>query len=137
MGRKRAIGLSLVGISLLTSGVVAKHFWRGETMATKNVCKNWGEAPFQVDRFRLEDEVVRAKMACSLLKNQKLFIGKDRAQIRNELGDHDGFYFSDMFPAYMIQSAKSKGEDSWQLVFLIDRKEKVSEIIVHKNCCDH
>lgn len=52
------------------------------------------------------------------------------------LGDHDGYYFSDMFPAYMIHRGKTREEKSWQIVFLLDRKQRVSEVVVHKNCCD-
>lgn len=125
-------------LSTLLSGgfVAAKHFWRGETMKIKEVCKKWGQTPFNENEFRKGNEAVRARMACSLLHNQKKYLGKDRSEIRRKLGDHDGFYFSDMFPAYMIQSAKSKEEDSWQIVFFLNRNEKVSEVMAHKNCCD-
>lgn len=77
-----------------------------------------------------------ASMTCSLLKNQKKFIGKWYYEIRDLLGPHSGYYFSEFFPTYLIESAKKKGKDSWQIVFLLDRKQKISEIIVHKNCCD-
>lgn len=129
------IASSLVLLSSL-SLAIAKHFWRGETMSTERVCKTWAERPFDSKLFAGADESMRASMACSLLKSQRNFVGKDRAEIRKDLGDFDGFYFTDMFPAYMIQSGKSKDEESWQIVFLLDRHEKVSEVIVHKNCCD-
>ena len=118
--------------------VVAKHFWRGETMSMSKVCMRWGEAPLNVSNFKKasNDESVRAKMTCSLLKEQKKFFGKDRTEIRAMFGNYDGHYFSDMFPTYIIESSRQKGEDTWQIVFLIDRNEKISEIIVHKNCCD-
>ena len=107
-------------------------------MSIKKVCKRWGEKPFDLRKFKgaSDNESVRAQMACSLLKQQKNFIGKYRWKIREMFGDYDGHYFSDMFPTYMIEIAKKRGEKSWQIVFLIDRKEKISEIIVHKNCCD-
>ena len=75
-------------------------------------------------------------MACDLLKNQKQYIGKSISEIREIFGPYSGYYFSDMFPTYFIEIARTRQEDSWQIVFLIDRKEKISEIIVHKNCCD-
>ena len=113
-------------------------FGVGETMSIQKVCKRWGKTPFDLEKFKSasNNEFIRAQMACSLLKKQKQFRGKDRVEIRSIFGDYDGHYFSDMFPTYMIEIAKKRGEDSWQIVFLIDRKEKISEIIVHKNCCD-
>ena len=124
-------------LAICCTGVgVAKHFWRGETMDLKAVCKKWGDFPFDAKKFRDGDEASRAQMSCGVLKNQKLFVGKDRASIRKELGDHDGYYFTDMFPAYIVLSGKDKTEDTWQLVFLLDRDQKISEIIMHKNCCN-
>ena len=75
-------------------------------------------------------------MACSLIKEQKLFIGKDNSEIRKELGNYSGYYFSDMYPTYIIQRGKNHQEETWQIVFLIDRNEKISDVIMHKNCCD-
>ena len=48
----------------------------------------------------------------------------------------DGFYFSDTYPTYMIQIGANHQEESWQLVFLLDRNQKIDEIVVHKNCCN-
>jgi hypothetical protein len=130
----------MITISIMTfssvSLAIAKHFWRGEIMPRDKVCKTWVGAPFDSKKFKNGDEAAKASMACSLLKRQNEFIGKDRSEIREDLGDFDGFYFSDMFPAYMIQSGNSKDQDSWQIVFLLDNNEKVSEVVVHKNCCD-
>lgn len=125
-------------LMVLASGgyVAAKHFWRGETLSARQVKEKWGDASFQADTFRAGSEETRAKMAYDLMKNSKKFIGKDRAEIRAILGDFDGFYFSDMFPTYIIATAKKAGDSTWQIVFILDRNEKVSEIIVHKNCCD-
>ena len=75
-------------------------------------------------------------MTCSLLKEQKKFIGKDPIEIREIFGNFDGFYFSEFYPTYMIESDNIKETPAWQIVFLIDRKQKISEIVVHKNCCD-
>jgi hypothetical protein len=134
----KKLSITLVAIFICLSGgfVAAKHFWRGETMPKSQVAKKWGQGSFDLQKFKNGDEKTRAAMAFAILQNQKQFIGKDRAQIRVELGDFDGFYFSDMFPAYMIESGSTQAEDSWQLVFLLDRNEKVSEVIVHKNCCE-
>ena len=121
--------------------IQAKHFWRGELMSVKKVCNRWGEAPLDVAKFKAvkgekEEEPTRAKMACSLLRHQKQYIGKDTLEIRELFGGYSGYYFSDMYPVYMIERAKTGEQDSWQIVFFIDRHTKVSSIAVHKNCCD-
>ena len=73
-------------------------------------------------------------MAYSLIKSEK-YLGKSVSEIRQELGDPDGYYFSDTYPAYIITDAVNKGVDVWQIVFLIDKNRKISEVVVHKNCC--
>ena len=115
---------------------IARHFWRGEVLSLAQVSKRWGSLVFDEVAFKNGSMEQKAKMASSLLKNQKQYIGIDRGVIRERLGNYDGYYFSDMFPTYMIEEGKTDQEDSWQIVFLLDRNEKVSEIIVHKNCCE-
>lgn len=138
---KKVIYGSVITFSLtLSFYVMAKHFWRGEVMSQKKVCQRWGHKKFDVLKFKNaksdKDESVRAEMACSLLKSQKKFIGKPSYEIQKILGESTGYYFSDYYPSYMIDSAQKKGQDSWQIVFLIDRKRYISEVVVHKNCCD-
>ena len=133
--------LSILAIFLFILPVMyikAKHFWRGETMSLKKVCKTWGSLPLDIAKFKQaeEDEATRAKMTCSLLKNQKNYIGKDSSEIIKEIGYPDGHYFSDMIPAYIIGGINKTDKNTWQIVFLIDNQEKISKIIVHKNCCD-
>lgn len=133
----RKFSLFIVSIAVFSfcGFAVAKHFWRGETMSVSKVEKTWGNAPFDAKKFRDGDVKARAKMAKSILSS-KQFIGKFADEIRTELGSWDGYYFSDMFPAYIIQDGRAENGDTWQIVFLLDRQQKVSEIIVHKNCCD-
>lgn len=69
------------------------------------------------------------------MSSKELF-GKGAAEIRALLGDWDGYYWSDAFPAYIIKDGRLDHGDTWQIVFLLDRRWKTSEIIVHKNCCD-
>ena len=115
-----------------------KHFWKGQIMSIKEVCKKWGEDVFDLTKFKETNthESVRAKMTCSLLKNQKQYYGIERHKIRNIFGVYSGHYFKDVIPTYLIETAKSKKQDTWQLVFLSDRNHKIANIIVHKNCCD-
>ncbi|MGE0763054.1 MAG: hypothetical protein AB7N80_07235 [Bdellovibrionales bacterium] len=114
----------------------AKHFWRGKTLSTQEVARQWGAAPFDAVKFKEGDEKVRAAMAHSMLTKRKEFIGKSVLEIRGQLGMPDGYYFSDVFPAYMIHRGKGANEDSWQIVFLLTNERRVDDVIVHKNCCD-
>ncbi len=70
------------------------------------------------------------------VKNQKKFHGRFVTDIRNDFGTPDGFYFSDVFPAYLIQRAETRDQEAWQIVFLLDSDRKVKKVILHKNCCD-
>jgi len=134
---KKIIIAILILITIPCFYILGKHFWRGELMSPSKVCKKWGIAPLDIERFRKTQDIsVRASMTCSLLKEQKKFIGKDPIEIREIFGNFDGFYFSEFYPTYMIESDDIKETPAWQIVFLIDRKQKISEIVVHKNCCD-
>ena len=145
MKRKiKHVGISVLGILFLSLSLFMwqlwanrYHFWAGELMSRKEVCKRWGEAPFSAEKFKANEEAsARAKMACSLLKNQKMYIGIDSGEIRKILGNYSGHYFNEAFPTYFIKRAEKMGDDSWQLVFLIDRQERIAKIVVHKNCCE-
>ena len=154
-----------IGIFVLRSDTKTskRHFWRGPLMSMEKVCANWGEAPLDIDQFKAvgdrEDlfyseirlltdeekanlnpppsaEKLRAKMACSLLKNQEKFYGKDTREIRKIFGNFTGHYFTDRIPTYIIGKISERDENSWQLVFFIDRNAKIVEIVVHQNCCD-
>ena len=114
----------------------AKNNWFGESMSLAEVCKRWGERAFDSIEFKKagrKGESKRAKMTCSLIRNKQQYIGKKREDIRKILGNYTGYYFSDMYPTYIIETAKKIGEDSWQIVFLIDNKGKIKNIVVHKN----
>ena len=146
-GKMKKATRTAIAVLLLILPVMyikAKHFWRGETMSLKKVCKTWGSAPLDIAKFKQAEkeeteeaeDTTRAKMACSLLKNQKKYIGKDTSEIRNLFGDYTGHYFIDMSPAYIIGGTDKKDTNTWQIVFLINRHIKISKIIVHKNCCN-
>ena len=76
----------IVLASLVLVGYVKtkKYFWYGKTLSTRQVCKKWGDVPFDEEKFRaagVDGLSERASMACSLLKNQKKYIGKNIAQV--------------------------------------------------------
>jgi len=111
-------------------------FWPGKSLNPEAVREKWGNEKFEAKRFHDGGAKVRATMTYDLLMKQKEFIGKTAAEIRSLLGNFSGFYFSDAYPTYLIDKGKQKGDDVWQIVFLIDKSRHVTEIIVHKNCCD-
>lgn len=131
----------LTGTAVSLFATKNKRFlWKGEIMDTKKVCDKWGDFPMDLEKFKLatNDRSIRAKMACSFLKKQDRFIGKNRTEMWEILGKHDGFYFSEMYPAYIINnSEKNKNVDIWQILFLMDINRNISEVVVHKNCCNH
>jgi hypothetical protein len=128
--------LLIVITTLALTAFAADHFWRGKTLSADEVGKRWGKTELNIEKFQKGDEKVRAAMAYSLLKNQGQYKGKFVLDIRKDFGSPDGFYFSDVFPAYLIQRAHSQNEEAWQIVFLLDKDRKVQKVIVHKNCCD-
>lgn len=121
--------ISVVGVAL------SKSYIRGETISSKETEKRWGKSDFSVEKFKNGSVESRASMAASLLQHKNNFLGLDRSEIRARLGDYSGYYISGMYPTYLIQDAKNRNEEAWQLVFLIDNKGKITDIVVHKNCC--
>ncbi len=114
----------------------ALPLWRGTTLPLREIEKRWGKIESTAHQFKTGDPKTRASMAASLLKRQKEFKGKPVQSIRELLGPNDGFYFTDVYPAYFIQVGRNHSEETWQIVFLLDRERHVDEIVVHKNCCD-
>ena len=70
-------------------------------------------------------------MACSLLENQNEYIGKSTLEIRNIFGNYDGYYISEAYPVYAIGDTGASGQDVWQILFLLDRHRRISEIVVY------
>ena len=50
-------------------------------------------------------------------------------------GNPTRFYITEFVPAYLIEVAKTRAHDSWQILFRIDLDRKVTKVVVHKNCC--
>ncbi len=123
---------SLLSLAAL---VFASHPWLGKTLSSVEVKRRWGAEALDTERFKSGNTQLRAKMAHSLMNSKKLR-GLTATEVRKILGNFDGHYFSESYPTYLIQVAQQKGEESWQLVFLIDKNRKTKDVIVHKNCCD-
>ncbi|MDE0703949.1 MAG: hypothetical protein OXH59_09520 [Rhodospirillaceae bacterium] len=130
--------LSLLVAAAASFPLLARwSFLNPDYLSVGEVCRRWGERPLDVAAFRSaeKDESTRAAMACSLLKTQDDYVGMDSSEIGALFGNPYGYYYYDSHPAYMIESAKTRGQDAWQIVFLVGRDGKVSEVFVHKNCC--
>ena len=142
---KRWVKFAVLGVfvlSLLCAGLYAgaQHFLRRDFLGVSEVCRRWGERPLDVVAFRSWErgKLTRAAMACSLLKNQDDYVGMDRSEIITLFGETSGYYQSETHPTYMIVVPKTRGQDAWQIVFLMGSNGsdwKVSEVVVHKNCC--
>ena len=114
-----------------------RNLLSSDYLSVSEVCRRWGERPLDIAAFRSaeEDESTRAAMACSLLKTQDDYVGMHRLEIAPLFGNPIGYYYTESHPAYLIEPAKTKAQDTWQIVFLIGRDDGVSEVFVHKNCC--
>ena len=125
----------LLGFSFLSCFIYAQSFWGGKTMSAQEVKVKWGNIPFDSQKFISGSYEEKAKMSYSIMQD-KQFIGKSVSEIRKIFGPQEGFYFVDTFPAYIIQRGKNHSEETWQIVFRLNRKSKVRDVIMHKNCCE-
>lgn len=133
----KKLTLSLILITLLTTTAIlfASPFSKDTTLNAEEVKKKWGETSIDYVRFKTGDLKIKSQMAYSILKDKSL-IGQHVKYIRANFGSPDGFYFIDVYPAYIIQEGQNRAEETWQIVFKLNENAKVREVVVHKNCCD-
>ncbi len=125
-------------ISLATAisiGSIAKSIWQGKTLSSSEVKKRWGSETLDFRKFKNGSLKDKSSMTYSILTNKDL-IGKPVEYIRENFGSPDGFYFIDAYPAYIIQEGANHREETWQIVFKLNNKYQVKEILIHKNCCE-
>lgn len=126
-----ATAISLIFIAAVFAGVLNRKF-----MDISEAKKRWGHEQFNPEIFKKGDAKTKASMAVSLIEDKR-YIGKTRQDVRKELGDFSGHYFSESIPTYIIHEGWQKeGEDTWQLVFLLNRDRVIKEVRIHKNCCE-
>lgn len=111
------------------------HLWRGETLSQSEVKKKWGNSAFVQETFKNSDINTRSKMAYDLVEKKNLFIGKTPKEIRALLGDWDGHYFSESYPAYIIQEPTQEVREGYQVLFFLNKNGKISGLAVHHSCC--
>lgn len=103
-------------------------------MRKSDVQKEWGLEKIDFEKFKNGTSEIKSKMAFSIMTDKTL-IGKSIDFIREKFGSPDGYYFIDIYPAYIIQEGTNSKEETWQIVFKLNEKYEVREVIVHKNCC--
>lgn len=104
-------------------------------MGIEEIRKRWGTVPFSAEKFKAAATKQRAEMAYDLVKKKSLK-GKSVAEVKALLGETSGYFWTERVPTYFIEEGWATKGDSWQLVFLVDNDERVTDIRVHKNCCD-
>lgn len=122
-------------ITLSLLGIAAYSYMNHKNMSASDVKSKWGDQKADYKKFKESTYENKAKMAYSIMTDKSL-IGKSYEEIREIFGDNDGYYFSDTIPTYIVQRGKNNTEETWQLVFRMDKSYNVKEIFMHKNCCD-
>lgn len=111
------------------------EYYAADFMDFAKAEKKWGVKTLDQNSFRTGNPIKRAPMAVDIVKRQ-LYVGKDKLQVRKELGDPDSYFFSDTIYAYKIMDLPGVNKENWHLVFIPDDKlEKVKEVKIHKKCC--
>ena len=131
-----AVAGILVLVGFANAERLSRYFLGEDFMSVSEVCPRWGEHPVDVAAFRSAgDELVRAEMACSILRNKRDYIGLHAGDVRDRFGAHHGYFNYDSVPAYLIETAETTEQDSWQIVFMATNEREIYDVRVHKNCC--
>lgn len=131
---KRIVILFISLSILLGISIYAAPFLKEKTLNAREVKEKWGSEKLDFKKFKDGNQIQKAQMAFEILK-EKTLIGKPINFIRENFGPPDGFFFIDTYPAYIIQEGNSHSEETWQIVFKLNEKHQVREVIVPKNCC--
>ncbi len=125
----------LCAASLLGLTVYASSYFASDFMSTKDAETKWGTLTLNAEQFKAGDLSKRAPMAVDAIK-RSLYVGKNRNDVRRDLGAPDSYFFSDTIYAYKIMPFPGPKKEIWHLVFIPDDKlEKVKEVKIHKKCC--
>jgi len=108
-------------------------FYKGTFLNEKDVIAKWGSEEFTENRWKTSTIPERTRMVASLLRNKQKYIGKTNIEIREIFGDPDSHYLSEALPAYTIQENTPAGGERWDVVFLINKENKIIDIRVHRN----
>lgn len=118
---------------VLVTGVVTSDglgcpiFW-GEVHDLVCSRKKWEIQTLNANQFKSGDLVKCTPMAVDIVK-RSLYVGESRKTVREELGDPDSYFFSDIWYAYKIMPFPGEGEENWHLVFIPDEKLKKEKML--------
>lgn len=88
--------------------------------------KKWGAREFSKEVFKKGPSKERAQMAVDLVKRKK-FLNEKKEVLVDLLGRHDGFFYDDRVPAYILEEPENNSEINWQLIFLTDWKGNITD----------
>lgn len=108
---------------------------QGKFLTANEAKKRWGQKPFAAQAFKDGSAKDRAPMVYDLILKRE-FVGKTASEVKAQLGPTSGYFWSERVPTYLIEERWAEKKDTWQLVFLIDEKERVKKVRIHKNCCE-
>ena len=134
MKRIIILGFSILVVCVVALAGTKTYLDHWTYLNDKEAQKRWGNKPFAIESFRKGSISERAAEAADLLRKQAL-VGKTADEVVEALGATSGYFWSDRFPTYFIEEGWAKKKDSWQIVFLLNTDERVTEVRIHKNCC--
>src|SRR5205823_1673275 len=134
MKQASIIVLSVLTFCFLALAGTKTYLEHWTYMNVSDASKRWGNKTFSPESFMKGSIEERAAEAADLVKKQTL-VGKTADEVVQMLGPTSGYFWSDHFPTYFVEEGWSKKKDSWQLIFLLNSDDKVTEIKIHKNCC--
>lgn len=103
-----------------------KALQRKKSLTLEEAEKKWGVREFSKDVFKKGPSRERAQMAIDIVKSKK-FINEKKEVLVDSLGRHDGFFYDDRVPAYVLEEPENTSEIIWQLVFLTDWKGNITD----------
>lgn len=126
--------LLIISGVILAGGAAEPYLKKSVFMSPSAALKKFGSEKFTIEKFRSSSSAERGKMVVSLIESRR-YIGKSPEQVRKDLGRFDGYLWNDSIPAYFLNEGWKTKTDTWQVVFLLNRKGLVEELRIHRNCC--
>ena len=100
-------------------------------MDVKVAQDKWGHEKLDKNKFKdsgYDGDLVKAKMAAYIIEKQ-IYKGSEIALVYKELGIANGYFISDLSPAYVLQRPTEEKNEGWQLVFIpTEDSKKVKEV---------
>jgi hypothetical protein len=101
--------------------------------------EKWGNQKFDAEKYKNGDEKTKASMIADLVES-KILIGTSVSDLTTLLGRKNGYFFDESYPAFIfiVGSPPKKieknsfNEDTWQIVCLLNKDQKVSEVLIHR-----